>query len=992
MRPLWGFDREVPVHSSAAVTEFRNLVTSSGNTLRRFLHGWSQGMSTKASKHKLSDRRFRESKAHYRALFDNMVNGFAYHKMLFDDHGKPIDYIFLEVNEAFERLTGLKREEVIGKKATEVVPGLEREPGNWIGIYGGVALSGSSIRFETYSEALKKWYSVSAYSPKRGYFAALFEDITGRKQAEMLSKALNDIGLIINSTLDSDEIMNRVVVEVCKAIGAESAAISLRKGEGWTVASAYGLPQNIIGSDVADEEEPYAVLAMDTKQIVVIDDAFKDERVNIEHMRKHDIRSVIAVPLVTKDKTIGVLFLNQHTAPVPFTEAQRDFAEKLGYALALSLENAALLKAEKKRKERFQLLSDAASQLLATDKPQEIVPELCGRVMAHLDCDACLNYLVDEKKRRLRLNTCAGIPEQSVKEIEWLDYGGAVCGCAARDACPIVVEDIPHTPDSRTELIKSFGIKAYACYPLLTAERVIGTLAFGTRTRSSFSEEDLSLMKTVADQVAIAMEGKRLIAALGRSRDELETKVKERTAELARTNELLEKAFSSIDISLAYMDREFNFIRVNRAYAEADGHEPDFYVGKNHFAFFPNEENKRVFRKVVDTGEPYAVYAKPFEYAGHPERGLTYWDWKLQAVREPDRRVGGVVLSLVNVTERVRAQEAVRAERQRFNDVLESLPAYVVLLTPEYHVSFANRFYRERFGESRRLRCFEHLFGRTEPCEVCEIHGVLKDRVPQEWEWTGPDGRMYSVFSFPFTDTDGTRLILEMGIDITERKQAEAELRKKEKQIRFFASQCLSVEETERRRIAAELHDGIVSSLVSMKFRIERIAKDMKQGPDSLEAIQDLGSSLTQTLGEIRRIMADLRPSILDDLGILPALNWFCREYEKTYSSISVQKQFGVSEDEVPDSLKTAIFRIAQEALHNIAKHSKATLVSVSVQKIGERMELTVQDDGHGFQPDEIAKGLGLSTMRERTELSGGTFEISSTEGKGTTIRASWPV
>jgi len=88
----------------------------------------------------------------------------------------------------------------------------------------------------------------------------------------------------------------------------------------------------------------------------------------------------------------------------------------------------------------------------------------------------------------------------------------------------------------------------------------------------------------------------------------------------------------------------------------------------------------------------------------------------------------------------------------------------------------------------------------------------------------------------------------------------------------------------------------------------------------SSEALEDLSSGLAQIIGEVRRIMADLRPSILDDLGILPALNWFCREYEKTYSQISVQKEMGISEDEVPDSLKTAIFRISQEALNNVAK------------------------------------------------------------------------
>ncbi len=129
------------------------------------------------------------------------------------------------------------------------------------------------------------------------------------------------------------------------------------------------------------------------------------------------------------------------------------------------------------------------------------------------------------------------------------------------------------------------------------------------------------------------------------------------------------------------------------------------------------------------------------------------------------------------IAERRRVEERVLAERQRLVDVLETLPVYVVLLAQDYHVPFANRFFRERFGESHGRRCFDYLFGRSEPCEVCETYTVLKTGAPHRWEWTGPDGRDYDIYDFPFKDTDGSQLIMEMGIDITARKHAEAELR-----------------------------------------------------------------------------------------------------------------------------------------------------------------------------------------------------------------------
>ncbi len=120
--------------------------------------------------------------------------------------------------------------------------------------------------------------------------------------------------------------------------------------------------------------------------------------------------------------------------------------------------------------------------------------------------------------------------------------------------------------------------------------------------------------------------------------------------------------------------------------------------------------------------------------------------------------------------------EAMKIERERFNTLLDMLPAYVVLLSPDYRVPFANRFFEERFGKSEGRRCYEYLFNRGEPCENCETFKVLKSGRPHRWGWTGPDGRDYDVHDFPFTDVDGARLIMEVGLDVTESKRANEEL------------------------------------------------------------------------------------------------------------------------------------------------------------------------------------------------------------------------
>lgn len=127
----------------------------------------------------------------FNLFFDKMLDGFAYHKIVVDKFGKPVDYIFVEVNCAFERMTGLRREQIIGKKVTDVLVGIEKDPADWIGIYGKVALTGEPVQFENHAEPLDKWFRVSAYCPEKGYFVALFEDITERKKAEETLNKLN---------------------------------------------------------------------------------------------------------------------------------------------------------------------------------------------------------------------------------------------------------------------------------------------------------------------------------------------------------------------------------------------------------------------------------------------------------------------------------------------------------------------------------------------------------------------------------------------------------------------------------------------------------------------------------------------------------------------------------------------------------------------------------------------------------------------------------
>lgn len=179
---------------------------------------------------------------------------------------------------------------------------------------------------------------------------------------------------------------------------------------------------------------------------------------------------------------------------------------------------------------RFELLSQTASDLLAGEDPQAMVERLCHRVMDHLDCQVFFNFLMDPKAGRLHLNACAGIGPAEAKRVEWLDMGTAICGCVARAGQRMVAFHVATTPDPRTDLVRSYGVEAYACHPLLARGQVIGTLSFGTRTRTIFTEDELSVMKAVTDQIAMAMERIKLLEDARRQADELEkaSKAKDR--------------------------------------------------------------------------------------------------------------------------------------------------------------------------------------------------------------------------------------------------------------------------------------------------------------------------------------------------------------------------------------------------------------------------------------------------------------------------------
>jgi len=232
------------------------------------------------------------------------------------------------------------------------------------------------------------------------------------------------------------------------------------------------------------------------------------------------------------------------------------------------------------------------------------------------------------------------------------------------------------------------------------------------------------------------------------------------------------------------------------------------------------------------------------------------------------------------------------------------------------------------------------------------------------------------------------------------RDELEIRVQERTKELTYLSSQLLVAQEKERKEIAHDLHDNIWQTLNTIKFDIDHFLS--QQGANCLataaRSTQRIISNIRDAIERLRTMQGDLWPPVLDDIGMLATINWYSREFEKDHTGISIEKQVGVTEEEVPAHIKIVIYRVMQEALKNVAKHSSATRVVISLKKDGEGIEFEIDDNGGGFNLEQVMVrtrpwiGFGLVSMRERIEHSGGTFDVLSGNGTGTTIRAFWPL
>lgn len=233
--------------------------------------------------------------------------------------------------------------------------------------------------------------------------------------------------------------------------------------------------------------------------------------------------------------------------------------------------------------------------------------------------------------------------------------------------------------------------------------------------------------------------------------------------------------------------------------------------------------------------------------------------------------------------------------------------------------------------------------------------------------------------------------------DTLDYKNHNERIAEADKRIHELSEQLINSNEQERKRVSSELHDGVGQALSALKFQVESIIRESKKTSQQRKndfVLKDVLVNIKSALGDLKRICVDLRPSVLDDLGLLMSIRWFSSEYNKVYTKLNIDLQLDVQESIISDIITNTIYRIIQETLHNIAKHAGASNILLQLTLSDNGLLLRISDDGCGFDlvkaKQNIKSGLGLQNMEDRALRTEAKFTVISNSFSGTVVQVFW--
>jgi PAS domain S-box-containing protein len=385
-----------------------------------------------------------------------------------------------------------------------------------------------------------------------------------------------------------------------------------------------------------------------------------------------------------------------------------------------------------------------------------------------------------------------------------------------------------------------------------------------------------------------------------------------------------------------------------------------------------------------------------------------------QAHDELEERVAErtAILRLTNeqlvweIEERQRVEDRLRESEAHFAAFMEHLPGLAVMRDMEGRYLFANHAWEELMGlepGAWQGKTLAELWPLEQATNFQKLDfEIISSRRPMEQveileQEDGP--HYYLSKRFPITDkNDLPYMVGGISIDVTDRQRAEAALKGSKEKLRYLAEQLLTAQENERKRLAAALHDELGHALLALKLHLSSIAK--KIGTEQKELQEGVLAQLdhiNEVIQEVRRLYYDLSPGDVEDLGLTKALRTLIREFAGHVPQVTWQVDLADLQGLFSLPVQTIIYRTMQEALTNIGKHAHPTLVTISSKKEPSQVNFVVQDNGIGFDPQELGsrgsgRGVGLVAMEERLNMIGGSFEIHSRDQEGTRLSFTIPI
>jgi PAS domain S-box-containing protein len=381
-----------------------------------------------------------------------------------------------------------------------------------------------------------------------------------------------------------------------------------------------------------------------------------------------------------------------------------------------------------------------------------------------------------------------------------------------------------------------------------------------------------------------------------------------------------------------------------------------------------------------------------------------------QTFRDEEGRPIRMVGVNYDVTERKLAEEALRESQRRFSDTLANLEMIAVMADANGNITFCNDYLLRLTGWEREeaigRNWFEMFIPEQEKERVSEIldeiplEGTVTPHFENEIKTRNGERRLVKWTNTTLRDPNGHFLgVAALGDDITERKQAEEQLLASREQLRALSERLRRAKEEEGIRIAREIHDELGSALTSLKWSLLRFDKVYSGASNSVghsnqrEEIEQMVRLVDATINTVRRIASELRPGVLDDLGLVSAIEWHAQQFQE-HTGIICRFDSAIDNIDLHREQATTIFRIFQEAMTNILRHAQATKVNVLIEEEEGEFVLEIRDNGRGITESEKSgtRSLGLLGMRERAHSIGGRIEIIGITGKGSVLLMRLPI